>query len=142
MRSKLLSIGQLAAASGCKVPTIRYYEATGLLPRPERTAGNQRRYTAGDLERLRFIRRGRILGFPLGTIGALLALADDRARPCAEVDGIARTQIAAIDRRIEELEGLRGQLRRMLEQCRHGTVADCRVLATLFEPATAQASPS
>ena len=142
MRSKLLSIGQLARASGCKVPTIRYYEAAGLLPRPGRTAGNQRRYTADDLARLRFIRRGRSLGFPLATIGALLALADDRARPCAEVDGIARMQIAAIDRRIAELADLRAQLGRMLAQCRHRTVADCRVLATLFEPATAQASPS
>jgi DNA-binding transcriptional MerR regulator len=142
MGSQSLTIGQLAAASGCKVPTIRYYETTGLLPRPERTAGNQRRYGAEDLERLRLIRRGRLLGFPLRTIGELLALADDRARPCAEVDGIARTQIAAIDRRIEELESLRDQLERMVEQCRHGTVADCRVLATLVAPAGPHARPS
>jgi DNA-binding transcriptional MerR regulator len=142
MRSEPHSIGELAAASGCKVPTIRYYESRGLLPRPTRTTGNQRRYGADDLERLRFIRRGRELGFPLGTIRELLALTDDQARPCTEVDGIARTQIVAIDRRIRELESLRGQLQRMVEQCRHGTVADCRVLATLFEPPPPQASPS
>ena len=144
MTAKPLSIGQLAAASGCKVPTIRYYEAAGLLPPAARTAGNQRRCGADDLERLRLIRRGRLLGFPLAAIGELLALADDRARPCTEVDGIARGQIAAIDRRIAELQGLRAQLRRMVEQCRHGTVADCRVLATLFAPAPAgpHASPS
>ena len=38
----MLTIGKLGEAAGVKVPTIRYYEQIGLLPEPERSAGNQR----------------------------------------------------------------------------------------------------
>ena len=40
----MLSIGQLSKRTGVKVPTIRYYEQTGLIDAPERSEGNQRRY--------------------------------------------------------------------------------------------------
>ena len=33
------TIGKLAEATGVKVPTIRYYEQIGLLPRTERSTG-------------------------------------------------------------------------------------------------------
>src|SRR5215217_8242978 len=47
MRSAMLrmTIGTLAAASGVKVTTIRYYERAGLMPAPPRTTGGQRDYT-------------------------------------------------------------------------------------------------
>jgi DNA-binding transcriptional MerR regulator len=35
MTDARLTIGALAGASGCTVPTIRYYEAIGLLPPPD-----------------------------------------------------------------------------------------------------------
>jgi MerR family regulatory protein len=38
-----LSIGQVAAATGLRTSAIRYYEDTGILPKPERVSG-QRRY--------------------------------------------------------------------------------------------------
>ena len=37
----MLTIGKLGEAAGVKVPTIRYYEQIGLLPEPERSAGDQ-----------------------------------------------------------------------------------------------------
>jgi len=58
----MLSIGQLSRRSGVKIPTIRYYEQVGLLSTPERTSGNQRRYTKEQLERLSFVRHARGLG--------------------------------------------------------------------------------
>ena len=58
-----LSIGRLSALSGVKVPTIRYYESIGMLDEPPRSQGGQRRYGSSHLERLRFIRHGRDLGF-------------------------------------------------------------------------------
>ena len=48
----MLSIGQLSRRAGVKVPTIRYYEESGLMPPPDRTEGNQRRYSNAELERL------------------------------------------------------------------------------------------
>ena len=70
----MLSIGKLSAATGVKVPTIRYYESIGLLPEPERSTGNQRLYGRKQQERLAFIRHARDLGFPLDSIRELLSL--------------------------------------------------------------------
>ena len=58
-----LTIGDLAAATGCKVQTIRYYEQVGLMPQPPRSEGRQRRYTNEHRQRLDFIRHARDLGF-------------------------------------------------------------------------------
>jgi DNA-binding transcriptional MerR regulator len=49
----MLTIGKLGEAAGVKVPTIRYYEQIGLLPEPDRSAGNQRLYGQSALDRLR-----------------------------------------------------------------------------------------
>ena len=130
-----LSIGELARRTGCKVQTIRYYEDKGLLPAPARTAGNQRRYPPAALERLAFVRRGRALGFSLEEVGDLLTLSDDPQLSCAAVDAIARRRLEDVERRLRELESLKGELGRMLEQCRNGRVADCRIIEALADHA-------
>jgi len=48
-------------ASGCHIETIRYYERVGLLPHPARTASGYRSYRPEEVDRLRFITRGREL---------------------------------------------------------------------------------
>jgi DNA-binding transcriptional MerR regulator len=129
------SIGRLAQETGVKVATIRYYERVGLLPAPERSAGNQRLYGDAAMRRLAFIRHARELGFPLDAVRDLLHLADDPERPCDEVDAIAREQLAQVRRRITRLEALAGELTRMLAQCEGERVADCRVIEVLGDHA-------
>lgn len=131
----MLGIGQLSAETGTKVPTIRYYEDIGLLPEPERTAGNQRRYGKQQVDRLRFIRHCRDMGFPLKDIRALLDLSDDPERSCASADTIARHQLQEVERRLASLASLRQELCRMIDQCAGGTVADCRVIESLADHA-------
>lgn len=125
------SIGELAARSGCKVPTIRYYEEIGLLERPERTEGGQRRYTEAAARRLVFIRRSRELGFSLDAIRSLLDLSGDRDHSCAEVDEIATEHIAEIDERMASLAAMRDALHDVVEQCRRTTILECRVIDAL-----------
>lgn len=127
----MLSIGKLSAATGVKVPTIRYYEQIDLLPAPPRTPGNQRLYGRQTLERLGFIRHARDLGFSLEAIRELLSLADDPGQPCAAADTIAARQLAAVNARIARLAALRDELERMLQHCACGTIADCRVIEVL-----------
>jgi DNA-binding transcriptional MerR regulator len=115
------------------VPTIRYYEQVGLLPEPRRTEGKQRRYEKAHLDRVNFIRHGRELGFSLDAIRELLELAGSPDAPCAEADRIAERQLRDVSRRIERLSALRAELERMLEQCRGGAVATCRVLEALSD---------
>jgi MerR family mercuric resistance operon transcriptional regulator len=79
------SIGILSARSTVNIETIRYYERIGLLRKPARTAGGYRLYRPIDIDRLRFIRRARDLGFALDDIRRLLDLADQKSRSCRRV---------------------------------------------------------
>ncbi len=67
-----MRIGEAATASGCHIETIRYYERIGLLPHPARSVSGYREYLPEEVDRLRFITRGRELGFSLEEIRSLL----------------------------------------------------------------------
>jgi len=132
-QEQVFGIGRLGALAGCKVQTIRYYEQIGLLPEPERTDGNQRRYAARDLERLRFIRHARSLGFEIGAIRELLRLSGDPDQSCEAVDALARKTLAGVEQRRRQLEALGGELNRMIDQCRGGYVGECRIIEVLAD---------
>jgi Cu(I)-responsive transcriptional regulator len=131
-----LSIGRLAAATGVKVETIRYYERSGLIAPPPRTDGNYRSYSNEDLDRLRFIRRTRDLGFTLEQIRAMLDLTRQRDRSCETVDEIASRHLADVDRKIADLRGLRRELSAIISNCAGGTVGDCRILEAFGDAGT------
>ncbi len=126
-----MKIGELAAATRTKVETVRYYEKIALLSPPARTGGNYRSYNGDHLARLSFIRRARDLGFRLEAVRELLTLTDDKGRSCEAVDGIARTHLAEIDRKIADLAALHAELDRVIRSCSRGTVADCKIIETL-----------
>ena len=128
-----VSIGEAARHSGVKVPTIRYYEQIGLLPALSRTDGNRRLYAASDLRRLGFIRHARELGFDIEAIRTLLTLQDDTSQSCAEADAIAKARLTDVDQRIRSLKALKLELARMVEGCRHGRIAECRVIEVLAD---------
>jgi DNA-binding transcriptional MerR regulator len=69
-----LSSGDLARATGCTPRAIRFYEEQGLLRPAQVSDGGHRRYTAGDLERLRLIADLRELGLPICEIRTALEL--------------------------------------------------------------------
>ncbi len=128
-----MKIGELGAATGTKVETVRYYEQIGLLPPPARSASNYRSYGPEHLQRLAFIRRARDLGFPLDQVRELLSLADDKGRSCEAVDEIARAHRATVERKMAELKALRDELDRLIGQCSHGSIAHCRIIEALAE---------
>lgn len=130
--SRELTIGRLAAAASVKPETVRYYEKIGLLPKPPRTAGNYRAYSAAHAARLGFIRRSRELGFTLEAIRDLLRLADRRERGCEAIDELARRHLSHVERRISDLTRLARELRHVIGQCRGGKVAECRIVDALL----------
>lgn len=135
-----LTIGRASQAAGCKVQTVRYYEQIGLLPSPPRSEGNQRLYGPEDIRRLAFIRHARQLGFPLQAIRDLLSLGDEPEQSCEAADAIAKVQLGDVERRIGRLQALRRELERMIEQCRGGRIADCRVIEVLGDHALCETS--
>ncbi len=127
------TIGFLARAGDVKVQTIRYYEHIGLLPEPRRSPGNQRIYTVAHMDRIKFIRHSRALGFSLDQIRELLALSDDPKRPCDEIDSIARKHLEDVERKIARLEGLKKELARMVSECAGNKVSACRIIKVLSD---------
>lgn len=134
-----MTIGELGRRTGTKVETIRFYEKSGLLPAPGRTAGNYRAYDAAHLNRLSFIRRSRDLGFSLDQVRAMLTFAENRDRPCDAVDDIAKSHLAEIDRKIADLRALRQALAKIISPHPCGTVADCRIIEALSPQAATAA---
>lgn len=128
-----LPIGELSARTSVKVPTIRYYEQIGLLAAPPRSEGGQRRYSKREVDRLNFIRHARELGFEVEDIRELLAMTEQPQASCHQADSIAQAHLLEVDRRIASLQALRGELSRMVEECGHGRVCDCRIIEALAD---------
>ncbi|MDC7823627.1 MerR family DNA-binding protein [Pseudomonas sp. BLCC-B13] len=128
--SKPLTIGVLARDSGVNLETIRFYERSGLLPAPQRSPSGYRHYQKQDVRRLRFIRRGRELGFSLEEIRSLLDLAAHPESPCASADQMVREHLDAIETRIRDLQNMRAELSK-LAGCHSGHAEHCRLLEAL-----------
>ena len=129
-----MKIGEVSASSGCHIETIRYYERIGLLPQPDRTGSGYRVYGLGDIERLRFIARGRDLGFSLEEIRSLLQLSGDQELCCVDVDRLARSHLADIRTRLADLRRMASELERVIASCQGGQRAECTILSTLRQP--------
>jgi DNA-binding transcriptional MerR regulator len=130
-----VAIGEAARQSGVKVPTIRYYEQIGLLPAPTRSESNRRNYEDSDLRRLMFIRHARDLGFEVEAIRELLVMNARPEQSCAEADAIAKRHLGEVKRRIDQLQALQAELERMVEECGHGRICECRVIQVLADHA-------
>ncbi len=111
---KLLLIGQVTALSGVPIRTIRYYESLGLLNSSGRTEGGFRQFSSDVLARLSFIKRAQSLGLSLQEIGEILAVYDGGKPACDDIHQKLEDKILEIDRQIEQLLTLRGELRGLL----------------------------
>jgi len=128
-----MNIGEVAKRSGVPTKTIRYYESVGLIGPAERSLRGYRVYGTADVETLRFIHRARGLGFPVSQVGDLLALWHDRNRASADVKAVALTHIAAIDRKIRELQTMRDSLTFLADRCHGDSRPDCPILDDLAD---------
>lgn len=128
MPKTLMTIGAAAKAAGVAIDTVRYYEREGLLAPAVRTASGYRVFGPADVERLRFIRKAKALGFTLADITDLLRL-QDGGGPRAEVRNKARARIEDLSRKIAELTAIRDALVALESQCHgRGTVAGCPII--------------
>lgn len=131
---RVVPIGALAQRTGVKVETIRYYEQVGLLPPPERSEGNQRRYGRRHVERLAFIKHARDLGFAVDAIRTLLRLSDNPAMACDDAHAIAVAHLDEVRHKIARLRSLEKELERIAATCSGGVAAcDCAIIEALAD---------
>jgi DNA-binding transcriptional MerR regulator len=130
-----LSIGVLAERTGSSVPTVRYYEEIGLLPKAQRGRGGQRLYDESDLKRLTFVRRCRDFDLPIETIRELVSLIDNPEQDCSKARDVAELHLTHMRKKLAELRALENGLSRFAtactERCAGGPARDCVILEDL-----------
>jgi DNA-binding transcriptional MerR regulator len=100
-----LTIGELARELHLNPKTVRYYEEVGLLPNPQRSESGYRLYSGHEVERLRLIRRAKLLGLSLVEIKELVEYAIDGR--CSALEhrllSLVETKLGEIDQKIRDL---------------------------------------
>lgn len=123
-----LTIGKLAKQSGVGIDTVRFYEREGLLPKAARTQSGYRLYSAADVDRLRFIRRAKSLGFSLDEIAELLSLNAAKGSR-ASVKKLAQHRLSDLNQKISELTTIRDSLALLVRECSgEGSVKGCPII--------------
>jgi Cu(I)-responsive transcriptional regulator len=126
-----MNIGQAAKLSGVSAKMIRHYESLGLLPKASRTQSGYRQYGANDVHTLRFIRRGRDLGFGIAGIARLLELWHNRRRASEIVKRVALAHVDELATRIEEMKAMKRTLEHLAAHCHGDERPDCPILDDL-----------
>ncbi len=130
-----LKIGDVARLAELSIDAVRFYEREGLLGRVRRSNAGQRQYDSESIRRLAFVRRATTLGFSLAEVKALFALRVSARMPCERVRDRALAKLADIDRRIAELQSMRGALARLASTCENEAPAgSCPFLDELARP--------
>ena len=136
------TIGKAARAATLSIDTVRFYERSGLLKPPPRTAGGYRLYRQDDIDRLRFIHRAKALGFTLEEIAQLLQLNDGSGRR-RDIKAVASRRLAELDRKLAELTRIRHALAHLVHACTaEGPLAGCPIIAALIDDGTTSTLPS
>jgi DNA-binding transcriptional MerR regulator len=109
-----LRSGQVAAAAGVNLQTLRYYERRGLLAEPERTLGGHRLYRPETVTVLRMIKTVQRLGFTLEEIAELLHGTPRHRRPGPGLRAGARAKLSDVEAEITQLSVIADTLRAAL----------------------------
>lgn len=130
-----MKIGEFARKTGVNIDTVRYYERHGLLPPPARLRSGYRIYGDADVQRLRFVRRAKALGFTLENIGELLSLSQRQDQhDMAEMKAAANARLADVESKLAELTRMRDALRELTDACPgHGDLRECPIQRALSE---------
>jgi MerR family transcriptional regulator, redox-sensitive transcriptional activator SoxR len=121
--ARLLPIGDVAERAGMSASRIRYYEARGLLPCPERAAG-KRRYGEEVLRRLAIIDAAQRVGFTLEEIRDLLGSRDQPAHE--RLRQLALSKLPELDDLIARATSVRRVLK-MCSRCSCDSIDVCRM---------------
>jgi DNA-binding transcriptional MerR regulator len=105
-----MKIGELAAATGLTVDTLRYYEKLLVLDPPQRLANGYRRYGAQHLERIKFVQGAKTLGFSLAEIVSFIPRLGAGKMGRAELEAELQEKLREVRAEIAKLGALERNL--------------------------------
>ena len=122
--------GEVADKADVNPETLRYYERKELIPKPPRSDGGFRLYDESYVDRLRFIRRAKDLGFTLAEIKGLLDLRVGEEATCRDVKDRAQEKLREVEAKIRDLKQMREALSTLADTCQGGAgpTGECPIL--------------
>lgn len=112
---KSYRISELAQQAGVHIETIRFYQRRGLLAIPHKPYGSIRYYNNAYLDKLKFIKSAKQLGFSLDEISDLLRLED--GSNCEAASLIAQQKLTFVQLKLNELKLIEHQLLTLVNRC-------------------------
>ena len=125
-----MNIGEVSKLTELPAKTLRYYEEIGLIS-PARAENGYRNFSEAQVQTLRFLSRARSLGFSIEECRSLIGLYEDHSRKSEDVRKITLDHIAAIDKKIMELQTIRNTLSGLAAACKGDARPDCPILRDL-----------
>ena len=119
----LLTIGEVARASGKAASAIRYYEEIGLLPEPVRVSG-RRRYPPEVVRTLAVIETSQRAGLNLPEVRLLLESTPGDSAAIERLRDVAERKLPELAALIERTELVKGWLECAV-RCECPTLDDC-----------------
>ena len=135
-----LTIGELAKELHLNTKTIRYYEEIGLIPDARRSESGYRLYSTHEVERLRLVKRAKLLGLSLAEIKQLVEYVVDGR--CSTLEHhlltLVETKLGEIDQKVHELSIFRGELMQYRNDLSARLASTIKVECRTVMPSTCQ----
>ncbi|QLH42414.1 MAG: heavy metal-responsive transcriptional regulator [Coxiellaceae bacterium] len=129
-----LTVGELADQAGVTKVAIRYYERCGLLPKATRLSSGYRAYPEIIINRLRFIKNAKSVGFTLEEIQELIALQEQPNATSQDIKSRTTIKLGIIQEKIQSLQQMANTLEQLVQSCDgQGTLHQCPILETLYK---------
>jgi MerR family transcriptional regulator, repressor of the yfmOP operon len=113
IQKPLTSIGEIAKKLDMSQRTIRYYEEIGLLNSIRRLEAGRRVYTERDLQRLKLIKRLKLMGMTLSEmqeLEAMWAIEKSTDKVLGRLLELMNNQLRRLDDRVADLNILRNEI--------------------------------
>ncbi|MGC5617636.1 heavy metal-responsive transcriptional regulator [Georgenia sp. Z1491] len=111
-----MRIGELAAQTGVRPKTIRFYETAGVLPAPARTTSGYRVYDSSAVDRLAFVKAAQAAGLTLAQVRDVISAREASGAPCQHVAAMLENHATALQARITALSDLLEHVRRLSQR--------------------------
>jgi DNA-binding transcriptional MerR regulator len=129
-----MKIGELSRKTGLSIDTIRFYEKSGIIKKPDRLKSGYREFNNELVEALKFISHCRSLDISLKQIKTLLKVRSGTTKSCREANEVIDEQIINLRTRIMELKKLEKTLADLRSVCNQELdPKDCRIIKSLQE---------
>lgn len=112
-----MKIGQLAAAAGVSVQTIRYYERRRLLAPPSRQGSGYRDYPEETIGTVLTVKQLQAVGFTLREVKAFLELLTGQPHDPADTRKLVEAKLRQMGEQIKLLQAMRDELSERLATC-------------------------